>query len=36
MQLEVGNILEGKVTGITKFGAFVELEPPLSGPAASS
>jgi S1 RNA binding domain protein len=26
MQLEVGNIYEGKVTGITKFGAFVELE----------
>lgn len=26
MQLEVGSILEGKVTGITKFGAFVELE----------
>lgn len=26
MQLEVGAILEGKVTGITKFGAFVELE----------
>lgn len=25
MQLEVGNVLEGKVTGITKFGAFVEL-----------
>lgn len=25
MQLEVGNIVEGKVTGITKFGAFVEL-----------
>ena len=25
MQLEVGNIIEGKVTGITKFGAFVEL-----------
>lgn len=25
MQVEVGNILEGKVTGITKFGAFVEL-----------
>ena len=25
MQLEVGNILEGKVTGITNFGAFVEL-----------
>lgn len=26
MQLEVGKIYEGKVTGITKFGAFVELE----------
>ena len=26
MQFEVGAILEGKVTGITKFGAFVELE----------
>ena len=25
MQLEIGEILEGKVTGITKFGAFVEL-----------
>lgn len=25
MQLEVGNIVEGKITGITKFGAFVEL-----------
>lgn len=25
MQLEVGEILEGKVTGITKFGAFIEL-----------
>lgn len=25
MQLEVGKVLEGKVTGITKFGAFVEL-----------
>ena len=25
MQLEVGSIFEGKVTGITKFGAFVEL-----------
>lgn len=25
MQLTVGNILEGKVTGITKFGAFVDL-----------
>ena len=27
MQIEVGAILEGKVTSITKFGAFVELEP---------
>lgn len=26
MQFEVGTILDGKVTGITKFGAFVELE----------
>ncbi|CAB1244368.1 putative RNA degradation protein; polyribonucleotide nucleotidyltransferase or phosphorylase [Ruminococcaceae bacterium BL-6] len=25
MQVEVGAILEGKVTGITKFGAFVQL-----------
>lgn len=25
MQLEVGLVLDGKVTGITKFGAFVEL-----------
>ena len=25
MQLEVGAVLEGKITGITKFGAFVEL-----------
>ncbi len=25
MQFEVGSILEGKVTGITKFGAFVDL-----------
>lgn len=25
MQLEVGSVLEGRVTGITKFGAFVEL-----------
>lgn len=31
MQLEVGKILEGKVTGITKFGAFVELEPGTVG-----
>lgn len=26
MQVEVGNILEAKVTGITKFGAFVKFE----------
>jgi len=26
MSLEVGMIIEGKVTGITKFGAFVDLE----------
>lgn len=26
MQHEVGSIVEGKVTGITKFGAFIELE----------
>lgn len=25
MQLEVGNIVEGKITGIAKFGAFVDL-----------
>lgn len=25
MQLELGTVLEGKVTGITKFGAFVDL-----------
>lgn len=31
MQLEVGKIYEGKVTGITKFGAFVELEPGTTG-----
>lgn len=26
MQLEVGSVVEGKVTGITNFGAFVELQ----------
>lgn len=26
MQLEVGNIVKGKITGITNFGAFVQLE----------
>ncbi len=31
MQLEVGSVLEGKVTGITKFGAFVELESGTTG-----
>ena len=31
MQLEVGSILEGKVTGITKFGAFVELPDKVTG-----
>ena len=27
MAIEVGSKLQGKVTGITNFGAFVELEP---------
>ena len=31
MQLDVGKIYEGKVTGITKFGTFVELEPGTTG-----
>ncbi len=31
MALEVGNIVEGKVTGITKFGAFVVLPEGKSG-----
>ena len=31
MELEVGSILTGKVTGITKFGAFVNLGPGKSG-----
>jgi len=31
MALEVGSIAEGKVTGITKFGAFVALEDGKSG-----
>lgn len=31
MQLEVGAILEGKVTGITKFGVFVELPNKVTG-----
>ena len=31
MDLEVGMIVEGKVTGITKFGAFVDLEDGKTG-----
>lgn len=31
MELEVGSVLEGKVTGITKFGAFVTLPNGRSG-----
>ncbi len=31
MQLEVGGIYEGKVTGITKFGAFVSLDDGQTG-----
>ena len=31
MNLEVGMIVEGKVTGITKFGAFVDLEDGKTG-----
>lgn len=31
MAIEVGSKLEGKVTGITNFGAFVELQPGVTG-----
>ena len=31
MELQVGSIVEGKVTTITKFGAFVALEGNKSG-----
>ncbi len=31
MQLEVGSVLEGKVTGIAKFGAFVEVANGVTG-----
>lgn len=31
MEYEVGSILTGKVTGITKFGAFVQIAPGKSG-----
>ncbi len=31
MQLEIGKIYEGKVTGITKFGAFIEFDKETTG-----
>ena len=31
MALTVGSIIDGKVTGITKFGAFVEIEEGITG-----
>ena len=31
MQLEVGSVKKGKITGITKFGAFVEIEKGVTG-----
>lgn len=31
MQVAIGDVLEGKVTGITKFGAFVELDEGKTG-----
>lgn len=31
MQLEVGEVFEGKVTGITKFGAFVDIDEGKTG-----
>ena len=31
MQLDIGAIVEGKVTGITKFGAFVEIDDGVTG-----
>ena len=31
MQFEVGTITEGKITGITNFGAFVQLENNITG-----
>lgn len=31
MPLAVGQVIEGKVTGITNFGAFIELEPGVTG-----
>ena len=31
MPVEVGQIVEGKITGITKFGAFVQLPEGITG-----
>ena len=31
MQLEVGKIVEGKITGITNFGAFVDIDKETTG-----
>ena len=31
MQLDVGDIVEGKITGIAKFGAFVEIKKGITG-----
>lgn len=31
MAIEVGSVLEGKITGITNFGAFVQLEGGVTG-----
>ena len=31
MQIEVGKVVDGKVTGITNFGAFVEMENKVTG-----
>lgn len=31
MPVEVGQIVEGKVTGITRFGAFVQLSDGVTG-----
>ena len=31
MQIEVGKVVDGKVTGITNFGAFVEMENGVTG-----
>ena len=31
MTIEVGNVVEGVITGITKFGAFVDLTPGQTG-----